>query len=329
MKELTAVAKNILIALMIVVIVGWIGTLQVNANPGNQPAYQVIKPVAVIQVNPLNFSQDYGAGDDENIDSNRQQSMEVKWHNNNQNPEEDQEDLKFKLTDNLTLTNNSSNSKAHGFVNRNNNPSNIIPPEKILISRDGQVYQPLDEWRKVLDKNENSQELSFKINENWVTNNWRDITAGVYKADIDTNISRQGSQPRLVVKIDSAATIKIPEDKSINLTIENPTEAKSSDSVSWQVSGNGGNYQVKFESRGIEPDDSDSDLSIEYSSFFRYSISDDSDNDFAPGESTTVSTNSGELKLNYSPAEYGGQKTWYELLAGKYNDVVTVTVSAD
>ncbi len=332
MKELTIITKNMLIIVLVILLSGLTGVVQANPGQGNQPEYQVVKPVAHIKVNPLDFSQEFSAVDSEGTGSNRQESMEVKWHNNHDR----EEDLRFKLNNDLVLNNSSQgNNIAHGFVNRKNSTDNVIPAKRIFISTNGgEDYQRLNEWVMVLDKEKNSNEISFKIDESWLRNNWSDITAGIYKADINVNHDRPGNQrlPRLIVKIDSAAVIDLPDDKAINLTIENPTEEKSSDGVSWQVGGNGGNYQVEFKSEGIEPKDEDLDLSINYSSFFRYSINDDPDDpdlSFAPGDTKTVTISSGELKLNYTPGEFEGNDSWFELLAGGYEDTVTVTVSAD
>ena len=331
MKELAIITKIILVIGLIIILSGLTGAVQAKPGQGNQPVYQVIKPVAHIKVDPVNFFQEFSAGEREGTGSNRQESMEVKWHNNNHDGEED---LKFKLNNDLVLNNSKqgNNNIAHGFVKTNMSSNNIIPAAKILISTNGgEDYQILNEWITVLGKEENHKEISFKIDESWLRNNWQDITAGIYKVDINVNYDRPGKQrlPRLIVKIDSAAVIDLPDDTNINLRIENPTEEKSSDGVSWQVASNGGNYQVEFKSEGIEPEDEDLDLSINYSSFFRYSINGDPELSFAPGETKMVTITSGEMKLNYSPGEFEGNDSWFDLLAGGYKDTVTVTVSAD
>lgn len=288
-------------------------------NENNSPEYQITRPTAIIKVNPLNYFSNW----------QNQKNMKVSWHNNQNSGQ----DLEFILNNDLVLNkSNSSNDRVHGFVSINNNSKNIIPADKILISINGGKYQSFNKGIKVLDKNRISSELKFKIDEDWLSSKWTFISPGVYNADIDVSFNRRGNKPKIQVIIQSAAVINLPENKLIDLIIEDPTKNKSSNSVSWQVSGNGDSYQVQFKSKGIKPSNESSDdrCSIDFQPYFRYSFGDGPVNSFAPGESKTVNIREGELRLNYSPGEYKeGRNAWYKLLAGEYQDQVTITISSD
>lgn len=302
------------------------------ANPGENksPGYQITRPAAVIKVNPL---------DNFNSEQN-QKNMKISWHKKNQASDQD---LEFTLDNDLILTrdNKSKNNIAHGFVSRNNKSSNKIPAAKILISINGSEYLKFNQGIKILDKTASSAELEFKIDEKWLKKNWRAIPAGVYKGDIDVNLDRPGNKPRLQVIIQTAAVINLPENRQINLTVDDPTTNKSSNSLSWEVNSNEDSYQIEFKSEGIQAVKDEKqekrfvkhkkeDSSINYKSYFEYSLDDNPDHSFAPGETKIVSITKGELSLNYSPGDYEeGRNRWYDLLAGKYQDQVTVTISGE
>ncbi|MFW5790651.1 MAG: hypothetical protein ACOCWE_05330, partial [Bacillota bacterium] len=69
MKELTIIKKNMLIIVLVILLSGLTGVVQANPGQGNQPEYQVVKPVAHIKVNPLDFSQEFSAVDSEGTGS--------------------------------------------------------------------------------------------------------------------------------------------------------------------------------------------------------------------------------------------------------------------
>ena len=117
--------------------------------------------------------------------------------------------------------------------------------------------------------------------------------------------------------------------------------------ISWQVTDSNGNllnkenYDVIIKSKGftlVDNNHGDSKNAIDYldavsSQLFRYIIGRNNNFDgeilFKPADvSRRVDYTEGKLKLKYSPKLFGN-KNWYQLLAGTYEDTITITVVSE
>ena len=267
--------------------------------------------------------------------------MSVEWLTNNsegshsEENDDSGEDLKFEIEDDLTL-NKQNLESSFGFTSSNDS-ENVISSNYILVKRNSDSsYKSLDKRVEVLNRNSNKSELEFRLDSNIFNDyNWKEIEAGVYTGQITPNIGLPGNSNKrlkIIVIVESVVDIEIPAE--LNLTVEKPVEDKSA-AIEWRVKTNNNNITVQFESEGIklknaEEREIDEDY-IEYSEFLRYSVENDSNNskhEFDPGGTSEVIYTNGELELRYSPNDYG-DKEWHELMAGKYNDTVTITVTGN
>ena len=350
MENISVWKNNKLSFMIIILFLLFIFSFQVMADNGNTkktttpPSYKVSPPVVVLKVTPADNVSDLSQKmklcnkvDDIESQDYLQKKMTVEWYNNNNGDSKNLEnDLKFEIEDDLTL--NNSNSKREFGLNTSKNSENTISSEYILVKKkNDNKYFSLDNKVKILDSNSDSSELDFKLDpEIFEDHNWQNIEAGVYKGHITPNIELPGNSNKklkIIVIIDSVVNIDISEEE-MKLVVEKPVEDKSS-SVNWSVNTNNSDIKVKFESTGIELKnnkelDVDKDY-IDYSNFFRYHISNGESfsDEFSPaGSKNGVSYTGGKLKLKYSPNKYG-EKKWCELLAGKYEDTVIITVSEE
>ena len=314
-----------------------------NSGKSSSPDYTISPSVVVIKVTPAENSdeilQSVKLYDDIESQEYLQDNMKVKWSTNNnegsQSDENDasEKDLKFEIKKDLTLKNEKS-KKDFGFKS-NNESENVISSEYILVKRkNDSKYYSLDKKVEVLNRDSNESELEFRIASKFFNDhNWQDIEAGVYKGQITPNIDLPGNSNKrlkLIVIVESVVNIEVPEE--LKLTVEKPVEEKSA-AIEWSVKTNNNNLRIEFESKGIKLDDTEEskreENHINTKEFFRYSIENSSDNskhEFDPGGKSEVRYTNGELKLRYSPNDYGDKK-WHELLAGSYKDTVTITVT--
>ena len=298
------------------------------------PSYKVSPPVVVLKVTPAansdNISQSVEyCSEIEDVKSHDylQGNMTVGWLN------EPKQDLEFKITSDLTL--NKKNSERNiGLIN-NNSSENVISPKYILAKRKSDSdYSSLNNWTEVLNSDSAESKLEFKLDSRiFDNNNWQDIEAGVYVGNISSNIDLPGnSNNRLNIVVIMEAVVNINTPDELKLTVEKPNEVKSS-SINWSINTNDSSIKVKFESKGIELKDNeeleeDKDY-IDYSKFFKYFVgnSEEFTDEFSPSSGKNdLNYTKGKLKLSYSADEYG-DKEWYKLLAGSYEDTITITVS--
>ncbi|HMA60314.1 MAG TPA: hypothetical protein VKN64_08485 [Halanaerobiales bacterium] len=319
-----------------------------NSGVSSPPDYKVSRPVVVIKVTPPassnNISQSvklYDSMEDIESQDYLQGNMSVEWLTNNsegshsEENDDSGEDLKFEIEDDLTLNKQNSES-SFGFTSSNNS-ENVISPNYILVKRNSDSnYKSLDKRVEVLNRNSNKSELEFRLDSNIFNDyNWKNIEAGVYTGQITPNIGLPGNSNKrlkIIVIVESVVNIEIPEE--LNLTVEKPVEDESA-AIEWRVKTNNNNIRIEFESEGIKLEDTEErnidEEHIDYKEFFRYYVENDSVNskhEFVPGGNSEVNCIDGELKLRYSPNDYGDEE-WYELMAGKYKDTVTITVTGN
>jgi len=315
-----------------------------NSTDKKGPEYKVSPPVVVLKVTPASDFEDISQNmklcstvDDIETEDYLQKEMTVEWIGSNGKSKGDEnginDDLRFKIEDSLNLSN--EKEKREFGLNSNKNSDNIIDPKYILVKKKKENnYSSLDEEVEVLDSDTEETELKFKLDEEiFEDNDWQDIEAGVYKGNITSNIGLPGNSNkrlRIIVIIDSVVNINIPD--QMNLEIEKPIKDKSV-TIDWSVNTNNSDIKIKFSSKGIElKDNKELDVEkdyIDYSNFFKYYIAKNESftDEFSPGSNKKgIDYREGKLKLKYS-AEENGDKEWYELLAGEYEDTVTITVS--
>ncbi len=228
-----------------------------------------------------------------------------------------------------------------------NESDNIIAAQNIEASINDGPYHSLDTWVCFLseDSQANPQDpdkVRFRISPGGLEN----IPNGEHKLWIFPNTSHipdhaEGKplwiKLKLVVDISPEIAIEI-ENKDLRMNITNPTLEVDPVSTDWYVytiNNVPATVNVSFESGGLEYEGNE-DLNPE--SFFRYLIEAKDEKIYLDSgkqytfHSVNIPQQSdfyGKLSLKYFPRGKGDNNNWYELKAGEYSDVITITVSED
>ena len=163
-------------------------------------------------------------------------------------------------------------------------------------------------------------------------NEYRDSRFGFASFD-DVNILRNNiSNPEFNL-----------ERNEMELDILDPTKSlfceDDGDSIWWNLQTNNWRVQLDIQSIGPEENDKYADLTQPYTNeFFRYTLKTDSefaeDKHFFPGgEMITLSDIdkciSGTIKFEYDASSFKGDRTWCLIRAGKYRDIIEITISGE
>ena len=163
-------------------------------------------------------------------------------------------------------------------------------------------------------------------------NEYRDSRFGFASFD-DVNILRNNiSNPEFNL-----------ERNELELNILDPTKSlfceDDGDSIWWNLQTNNWRVQLNIQSIGPEENDKYADLTQPYTNeFFRYTFKTDGefaeDQHFFPGgEMITLSdideNISGTIKFEYDASSFKGDRPWCAIRAGKYRDIIEITISGE
>lgn len=210
--------------------------------------------------------------------------------------------------------------------------AHFIQAERIEVKTEyDSAWQRMDSpgGVKFIDEEYRKSSLDFRISEE----SWAEIQSlpsGEYTGYIEPTCPEcipgqgqaQGRPFRLKVTVHIEPSITV-DAGDISMTISDPTAGKS-ESTGWTIDTNIP-VNITFSSS------QNSDLT-DYSEFFLYELENLTEHisfssTFSPGESVygtaIAGFHEGGLRLRYNPAE----KSWHELPADDYSDIVTITVS--
>jgi len=335
--------SKILIFALLIILTSIINIGNIEAKNRKAASLQVVRQTAVIKFNPDDLNQSY-LTEDLGGDT-KQKNMKFRWHKK----PEGNEDFKIRLKEDLSLVSSSSgNSKrnSHGFKNFSSRDS--IEKEAVLFKKKNEDnYHALDQFQKLMSKGQNDVELYFKLDTEKIAENWSDLAAGVYKAELEGNFNTINN-PTIMVIVKKHIEINIDNDKKLNLDINDPTiDAEPGeidayeDTLNWNINNNINNLKITFASKGAAKDNQKSLTDKPARYFFRYKLESKNSKQihyFKPSQKTPVNFQSGKLTIQYSTNfkseknrffEEEKNREWYDLKADDYHDQVVITVEAE
>ncbi len=271
-------------------------------------------------------------------------NMEVSW---NAKVNTGDFDVKFTIDDLVFQDEDGKYSGTRfGFTSLKKNDLPKITANAVLIEVDGVEKGSLEHKQIVLseDINENRQPVIVKFKINTGKIDWSQLPAGTYKGkinihseeiDLITPSNSVQDSPELVVNIKQAPEIVL-DGNEISWEIAEPArkDDQYSEAVAWEIINDTENLMIQFSSIGGEKEGNRNlaDPDQDYKNFFEYIIyqgenHETSDKTFSPGEYKQVSSyTQGKIRLCYKGDI--AKNRWIELEAGKYHDIVEITISA-
>lgn len=226
---------------------------------------------------------------------------------------------------------------------------NVIDASYIEVSVNDGSFTPLDNWVCFLAKESNASpqnpnRVNFRINKEAIgsiPNGTHKLWLVPRKTHIPENAQGKPFWIKLKIVVDVSPEIAIEiDEKNLRMNITNPTREVDPVSTNWYIytlNDIETRVNVTFESRGFKFEGEENLNPNEFFSYIIKELSSGTDVNLDPGTHHTFYSVMfdnkrdffGEIILEYFPRGKEGENNWYELKAGEYKDVITITVSGD